>query len=82
LVLTLRIGTSKWRYPQGSFLYTLWSEQVPVEPLAAEIPAMHKDGTVHFEPVAAWRYWLFPLTSGLVISLSLLTVVFSLFFIW
>lgn len=81
-VLTLNIGTKKWQYPEGSFLYTVWSEQVPVEPLNVDIPAVRKDGTVHFENISGWRYWLSPLASALVISIASLFIIFSLIFIW
>jgi len=80
--ITLKIGTKKWRYPYGSFLYTIQSEQVPVEPLDIQIPKVRREGLVHFEKVESWRYWLAPLTSICVIILSLFMLTFSLTFIW
>jgi len=80
--ITLTISSSKRRYPQGSFLYSLWSQQVPTELVSIEIPPLHKNGTVHFKPISRWRYWLSPLVAGFVLSATSLAVIYFMTLIW
>lgn len=73
--LTLEIGTHRRPYPQGSFVYSIQSQQVPVSPAEVEIPPTLTHGTVHFNPVSSWRYWMPFLVCGLITLIVLFAVV-------
>ena len=82
LLLTLRIGTKKNRYPVGSFSYTLKSQPMPLNQKLGKASLLEKKGLVHFEPIALWRYWL-PTFSGLLMTLLILIgISYGLRFIW
>jgi hypothetical protein len=82
LNLSLRIGTRRRHYPRGSFPYTI--EALPVTadfPEAVATPSL-KNGTVHFNPVGSWRYFL-PAFSTITLALMTLTALVFLYrFIW
>ena len=82
LFLTLRIGTQEKRYPAGSFGYTLESQTMPLNRKLGETSPTIKNGLVHFEPIAFWRYWLPTLSRIFVILLILLGFFYGLTFIW
>lgn len=70
LTLTLRILWKQLRTPEGSQVYILHSQQVPVEKVSrTPIPPVSKQGSVYFAPLEPWRYWLPSLIYGF-ISLS------------
>jgi hypothetical protein len=72
LVLTLRVGSKERRYPEGSYRYTLLSQQMPQEGIDSGIPPVKSSGTVHFKHVPLWRYWLPLFGSSVVVVLTLL----------
>lgn len=78
LSLTLRIDSRKRRYPEGSFLYILHSQQVSLEPANVQIPPVTSRGTVHFKPITAWRYWLPIIVCGLVVVLTFFSLSYYL----
>jgi hypothetical protein len=81
LSLNLHIGSKKRRYPGGSFLYTIQSQQKPLESVDVEIPPVSSRGTVHFKSIAAWRYWLPLIISGMVVVMTLLSLIYYLTFL-
>jgi len=82
LLLTLRIGSKKRRYPSGSFTYTVQSKQVPIDPIKIEPPLVTKHGLVYFKPIAGWRYWM-PLFGSLaIVVLTLLAIYYYLAVMW
>lgn len=78
ILLNLLIGSQKKRYPQGSFVYVVHSQQIPLEEVKAEVPLVSKRGIVYFEPVKTWRY-LLPFLTVLAIMLTTLLVFYSYF---
>ncbi|MCE1255462.1 MAG: hypothetical protein LWX83_18180 [Anaerolineae bacterium] len=80
--LTLKVTSKSNRLPEGSFLYTIKSRQIPVEKLDQEAPLVISQGLVHFKPVASWRYWLPYYLNGTVIMVGLLAVIYFLTLIW
>jgi hypothetical protein len=82
LSLVLRIGSPRQHYPQGSFTYTLSSEQQPVEPLDGAAQPVTRKGLVHFPHIALWRYWLAPLFNFLAIASLLFSLIVIFRFIW
>jgi len=72
LVLSLKVGSKTRRYPQGSYRYTLLSQQMSREGTDIGIPPLKTSGTVHYKPVPAWRYWLPILGTSIVVLLTLL----------
>ena len=82
LLLTLRIGTQEKRYPVGSFGYRLESQPMPLNERLGKVPPTVKNGLVHFEPIASWRYWLPFLSGVLVVLFALVGVFYGLIFIW
>ena len=82
LLLTLRIGTNKKRYPVGSFNYEIKSQQVPLDSKLGDPAPFSKTGTVYYKPVAAWRYWV-PFMGGfMVYILTFIGIVYGLNFLW
>jgi hypothetical protein len=82
LNLLLRVGTRRRHYPPGSFPYTI--EALPVTadfPDVAAMPSI-KNGTVHFNPVGAWRYFLPAFSTVTLILMTLTALVFLYRFIW
>lgn len=80
--LSLRIGTHRRYYPKGSFPYTI--EALPVNsdfPNAVAMPII-KNGTVHFNPVGMWRYFLPAFSTVTFILMTLTALLFLYRFIW
>ena len=91
LSLVLRIGSPRQHYPEGTFAYTLSSQQLAVAALAGEQPNKNqgialepvtRQGVVNFPHVDIWRYWLAPVTNLLVVATLLFTLIFIFRFIW
>lgn len=82
LSLVLRIEALKRSRPDGTFAYTLSSQQLPVETLEGEQPPVIKQGVLHFPHIHIWRYWLAPVANLLVIATLLSTLIFVVGFIW
>ena len=74
LSLTLRIESKAKRPLEGSYLYNINSQQVPMIPANVEIPQVSSSGTVHFKSVPLWRYWLPLMVCGLVVIVTLITL--------
>ncbi len=82
LNLSLRVGTRRRHYPRGSFPYTI--EALPMTtdfPEAVAIPSV-KHGTVHFNPIGTWRYFLPAFSTVTLILMTLTALVFLYRFIW
>ena len=82
LDLSLKIGKSKKRYPTGSFSYTVWSQQVPMDDRFGSAEPVAKNGLVSFKPIGGWRYLLPGVCSGLVMLLALFAVISVFPLIW
>jgi hypothetical protein len=82
LLLTLRIGTTAKRYPSGSFIYDVRSQQIPEDGSFAVPAPVSKTGTVYFKPVSIWRYWIPKVGSSLVLLLALLGIFYGLTYLW
>jgi hypothetical protein len=82
LELVLSIRPSGRRSPEGSFMYTLKSQQIPVEKLDWEAPEVSSLGVVNFKPVAPWRYWLPPTLNCMIIFMELLGAAYFMTLIW
>lgn len=82
ILLSLRIDTQKRRYPEGTFVYNITSQQMPLEKLNRAAPPITKQGSVYFKHVGAWRYWVVPLFNSLVIFSSLLAILLTVSMIW
>ncbi len=82
LSLMLRIEALKRSRPDGTFAYTLSSQQLPVETLEGELPPVIKQGVLYFSHIHIWRYWLAPVVNLLVIATLLSTLIFIVRFIW
>ncbi len=80
--LSLNIGSSRARYPQGSFGYTLFAEQYSPDFPEVFPTATQKSGVAHFPPVFFLRYWLPTLGSALVILGGLAALTYLLAIIW
>jgi len=78
LALTLKIGAQKRRYPEGSFLYTIQSRQVPVAAADPGLSPVTTRGIIHFKPIPLWRYWLPILFSGILVGLTFLSIFYYL----
>ncbi|MEA2008699.1 MAG: hypothetical protein U9O54_06225, partial [Chloroflexota bacterium] len=82
ILLTLHIGSQKKRYPKGSFVYVVHSQQIPLEEVKVEVPIVSTRGIVYFKPIPWLRYW-FPSLSILAIVLAtLLSFYYYLAFVW
>ena len=82
LDIKLKIGKTKKRYPTGSFSYTVWSQQVPVDDRFGSAEPVAKSGLVSFKPIGAWRYLLPGVCSVLVMLLALFGVISVIPLIW
>ncbi|MBI9047091.1 MAG: hypothetical protein JEZ06_21575 [Anaerolineaceae bacterium] len=82
LALSLHIKSKKRRVPEGSFLYSVNSQQVPLGKFDREILPLVKKGVVHFSKVESWRYWLPDLITVLILAAELLILVYVLTLIW
>jgi hypothetical protein len=82
LVLSLKISSPKKRIPEGSYLYTITSQQVPLEKVDRDVAPVTSQGIVHFNAVGILRYALPVLMAGLVIAGSALTLAYILTLIW
>lgn len=80
--LSLRIGRSRSRYPQGSFAYTLWAEQYSPDFPDVFPVATQKGGVAHFAPILFLRYWLPALGSALAALGGLAVLTYLLALIW
>jgi hypothetical protein len=82
LDLKLTIGSSRRRYPQGSYSYTIEALPMPVDFPDVDRRPFLQNCIVNFNPIAWWRYSL-PVISTIVLSLVALTgLVFLYRFIW
>jgi hypothetical protein len=68
--------------PQGSFAYSVKSQQIPLEKLDREAPEVNSKGVVYFKDVAPWRYWFPPVLNGMIIFMELLGLVYFMTLIW
>ena len=82
LDLTLCISLAGRHSPEGSFLYTLKSQQFPLEKLDQEPPEVVSQGLVHLKPVAAWRYWMPTVLNMSIVSMEFLGAVYFMLLIW
>ncbi|OQY36226.1 MAG: hypothetical protein B6243_03680 [Anaerolineaceae bacterium 4572_5.2] len=82
ILLTLRIGSQKKRYPKGSFVYVIHSQQVPLEEVDVEVPLVSTRGTVYFKPISWWRYWLPTLAVLAIVLATLLSFYYYLAVVW
>jgi hypothetical protein len=82
LELILWIAPTSRRSLEGSFPYTIKSQQIPLEKLDREVPPVVSRGVVHFKPVAPWRYWLPSVLNGTIILMEVLSLVYFLTLIW
>jgi hypothetical protein len=82
LSLSLKIQSLKSRIPEGSFLYTISSQQVPLEKVDREIAPVTSQGTVHFDAVSGWRYALPVVMNVLVIAGCAFALAYALILIW
>ena len=74
--LSLNIRSLKRRYPEGSYLYTIQSQQIPSVGYDYEIPPITTRGTVNFKSLPAWRHWFpFIITAFIVTATA-----FSIFY--
>ncbi|MCP4142914.1 MAG: hypothetical protein GY755_21940 [Chloroflexi bacterium] len=81
-LLTLKISKEGKRYPVGIFGYSLESQPVPLDKKLGNAPMTMKKGSVHFDPIARWRYWV-PGLSVIFYLLLLAMLSYYLFlFIW
>jgi hypothetical protein len=82
VALTLRIGTTHTRYPAGSFNYIIVSQQATLDFPESDIPPLSKGGTVYFEQIDWWRYWLLPVMNSVLILMALVLAIYSLSLLW
>jgi hypothetical protein len=82
LSLTLRVEAPKRSRLAGTYAYTLSSRQLPMDSLDGEESPVTTQGILYFPKVDFWRYWLAPVTSVLMIAISMLTFVSMFRFIW
>lgn len=82
LSFTLHIGTTAKRYPSGSFIYVIQSQQIPVNGSFGVPAPVSKSGTVYFKPVSIWRYWVPKISSSLVLLLALFGIIYGLTYLW
>jgi hypothetical protein len=82
ILLNLRIGSKQRRVPEGSFLYLIRSQQVPIERQFKEPAPYLKQGIVHFDPVQTWHYWMPGVISWLVALSVMVTMVYIMALIW
>ena len=78
----LRIEPVKRHHPEGTFAYTVTSQQFPVEPLEVDPPIVTKTGVLHLPHVEVWRYWLAPAANLLLVFMFLFILFFIFKFIW
>ncbi len=78
ILLTLRIGSTKMRYPEGSYLYTVNSQQVPLVPTKITPPVVSKRGIAYFKSVTAWRYGLPFFVCGAIVAITYLSLIYYL----
>ncbi len=80
--LTLQITPKSRIIPEGSFLYTIKSQQVPLEKFEKEIAPISKQGVVYLNQIARWHYWLPNLISVFLVFAGLATIGYSIYRIW
>jgi hypothetical protein len=82
IALTLQISSQRKRIPEGSYLYTITSQQVPLEKVDRETHPVNQPGMVYFAAVSAWRYAL-PIFLNILITVVVLSAfVYTLSLIW
>jgi len=82
LQLTLQISSKSRVAPEGSFLYTVKSQQVPLDKFDKEITPLSRQGVVYFGSIGKWHYWLPNLLSFLVVLSGLAAIGYSIYRIW
>lgn len=82
LQVKLKIGKSKRRYPTGSFSYTVWSQQIPMDDRFGNAEPVAKKGLVSFKPIGGWRYLLPGVCSALLMLFALFAVISVIPLIW
>jgi hypothetical protein len=82
LQLNLHISSPRKRIPGGSYLYTITSQQVPLEKVDVAIAPVTQQGTVYFPVVNTWRY-LFPVFLYIAVTVAALAaLLYLLALIW
>lgn len=82
VALTLRIGSKKRTKPEGSFIYSIKSLQVPLEKLEKKIAPTAKQGMVNFSRVNVWRFFIADALCVLLILAGLLAALFGISLVW
>ena len=82
LLLNLKIGTARRRYPAGSFSYTIHSQQIPLDDHFGSASPVKKTGLVTFPPIATLRYWLPALSSMILVLFTLSGSFVLILLIW
>ncbi len=82
IALTLKVGSREKRYPQGSFPYILHIRQVALDFPDLSANEILRNGSVHFRPIYAWRYWLPTFFVSLLALISATALVYSYLRIW
>jgi hypothetical protein len=82
LPLNLHISSPRKRIPGGSYLYTITSQQVPLEKVDVDIPPVTQQGTVYFPVVSMWRYFFSVFLYVVVTVAALAALVYLLALIW
>jgi hypothetical protein len=80
--LTLKIGSQKRRYPQGSFPYTIEALPAAVDFHDAQAEPITRGGMAHFAPIDGWRYWMPGFSSVIMALLTLMALVYAYSLIW
>jgi hypothetical protein len=80
--LTLQITPKSRIIPEGSFLYTIKSQQVQLEKFEKEIAPLSKQGVVYLNHIARWHYWLPNLISVFLVFAGLATIGYSIYRLW
>jgi hypothetical protein len=80
--LTLKIGTTKKRYPAGSFAYIIESQQFALDfPEAGSAP-VRRQGIVYFGKIGIWRYWIPTFINLFVLLAGIAALVLVIMRIW
>jgi hypothetical protein len=82
LRLTLQITPKSRNFKEGSYAYTLTSQQMAVQNVNKEAVPITRSAVVYLKPVAVWRYWLRLLISTACGALGLLALVFIVGSTW
>jgi hypothetical protein len=82
LPLALQISSPRKRIPEGSYLYIITSQQVPLEKIDRETSPLTQQGMVYFPGVSAWRYMLPVLLNVFFAGAVVLALAYVLTLIW